>query len=103
MTLSAILGNALAGLQVQQTRLAATSNNIANRDTPDYRRFETELMTSRAGGVFARVEQAGAPGQPDEIADMTDMIESSASFSANARAFETGADLWAMLLSIKRD
>lgn len=103
MTLSAILGNALAGLQVQQTRLAATSSNIANRETPDYRRFETLITPNPAGGVSARVEQRGAAGQPDEVSDMTDLIESSQSFSANASAFETGADLWAMLLSIKRD
>ena len=103
MSLSAVLGNALAGMQAQQTRLAATANNVANWDTPGYRRLDTKLTPVEPGGVQSNVEEVGEQGRPDELADMTSMVESGLSFAANAKAFETGASMWDMLLSIKRD
>ena len=87
MSLSAVLGNALAGMQAQQTRLAATANNVANRDAPGYRRLETGLTPVEPGGVQANVQEVGGEGQPDELADMTSMVESGLSFAANAKAF----------------
>ena len=38
MSLSGILGNALSGLQASQAGLRASSNNVANVNTPGYAR-----------------------------------------------------------------
>lgn len=56
------------------------------------------------GGVEATVRNATTGAQADSsIEDMTDMIESSQSFALNADVFETGADMWQILSTIKRD
>lgn len=92
-------------MDAQSTRLAAVANNIANSDTAGYRRQTTSLSTlSPAGGVQASVrEDASASNGSDPLSDMTEMIESEDSFALNADAFETGADMWQMLATIKRD
>lgn len=103
MSLSAILGNALAGLEARQTRLSASANNIANTQTPDYRRVRTVMETQPDGGVSAIVTPIGDPGRPDTLRDVTDLVEASQGVAANMTALETGADLWDILLLIRRD
>lgn len=39
----------------------------------------------------------------DFATELTDLIETEQSYKANAVVFETGADLWDVLMSIKRD
>nr|WP_316652739.1 flagellar basal body protein [uncultured Gellertiella sp.] len=101
MSLSAIMGIAVSGLQAQSTRVAAIANNVANSDTPGYRRLRTD-MTAGNPGVSARVTADG-DGDVDPTGEMTGMIEAGESFAANASVFDTGASLWDMLLSMKRD
>ena len=52
----------------------------------------------------ASVREDAAPTEGgDALSDMTAMIESEESFALNADVFETGADMWQMLATIKRD
>lgn len=108
MSISAITGISLSGMQAQTTRLAATANNVANAMTPAYDRLDTQFASAAGGGVTASV----APSRDGTFDDMSNvdlasemlsLVESEIGFKANAAAFETGADLWDVLLSIKRD
>ncbi|MGX5718512.1 hypothetical protein [Shinella zoogloeoides] len=60
-------------------------------------------------GETARLDRAAqtiaeAPaGAADPAESMLDMISAGIGFSANAAVFETGADLWQVLATIKRD
>jgi len=107
MSISAIMGISLSGMQAQQTRLSATANNVANAMTPTYERLETQF-TSRMPGVSATVSPSGGQtfddtSTVDLASEMLSLVESEIGFRANAAAWETGADIWDVLLSIKRD
>ncbi|MGB3876253.1 hypothetical protein [Shinella zoogloeoides] len=60
-------------------------------------------------GETARLDRAAqtiaeAPAGADDPAEsMLDMISAGIGFRANAAVFETGADLWQVLATIKRD
>jgi len=59
MSLSGILGNALSGLSASQAGLRATSNNVANVNTPGYARTEAQFQSRNVGGVAMGVEVVG--------------------------------------------
>ncbi|AXA38354.1 flagellar basal body rod protein FlgC [Rhizobium leguminosarum] len=101
MSISSIASIDLSGMRAQTTRVGAIANNIANSSTPDYARLNTSLTSVVSGGVQALVDPT-AP-DVDPTTELTDLIESEQSYKANAVVFETGADMWEMLMSIKRD
>lgn len=108
MSISAIMNTALSGMQAQTTRVSAVANNVANALTPGYDRAVTSFSTRPIGGVSASVSPAGEPPLPgssnvDLGSEMLEAIGAGLSFKANASAFETGADMWDVLMSIKRD
>ncbi|ODS55550.1 MAG: flagellar basal body rod protein [Agrobacterium sp. SCN 61-19] len=108
MSISAIMGISLSGMQAQQTRLAATANNVANALTPGYSRLETSFTSPAQGGVSATVAPSGGPALDDMsnvdlASEMLSLVEAEIGFKANAAVWETGADIWDVLLSIKRD
>jgi flagellar basal-body rod protein FlgC len=109
MSISAVMGIAVSGMQAQTKRLSAAANNIANIDTPGYDRLTTTLSSVPAsGGVSATVSPstpATLPGSSniDMASEMLDVIGAQQSFAANAAVFEAGADMWDVLMSIKRD
>lgn len=107
MSLSGVTNSALSGMQAQVTRLSATANNIANVDSSGYNRLSTQFSTTQNGGVRADVRQSEAQPQSgsslDPAQEMMDLTEAALSFKANAAVFETGADLWQLLATIKRN
>ncbi|MCJ8509064.1 flagellar basal body protein [Rhizobium lemnae] len=107
MSLSGVTNSALSGMQAQVTRLSATANNIANVDSSNYSRLSTQFSTTPDGGVRADLSQFQQPGADGDGVDtgqeMLELTEASLSFKANAAVFETGADLWQLLATIKRD
>ncbi|MGC4407054.1 flagellar basal body protein [Allorhizobium sp. NPDC080224] len=108
MSISAIMGISLSGMQAQQTRLAATADNVANALTPGYDRLETSFTSRAQGGVSATVAPSGGPALDDMsnvdlASEMLSLVEAEIGFKANAAVWETGADIWDVLLSIKRD
>lgn len=100
MSISGITNIALSGMRAQTTRIGVIANNVANSTTPDYARLNTSL-TSTEPGVRAIVEPTASDVDP--ATELTDMIEAEQSYKANTAVFETGADMWEMLMSIKRD
>jgi flagellar basal-body rod protein FlgC len=103
MSISAITGNALSGMQAHSRSFAATANNIANVSTAGYARLETSFSSNGAGGVSASVSPSSDGAAVDLANEMLDRINAEIGFKANAVVFETGADMWDMLLTIKRD
>lgn len=77
MTISAAMSISVAGMQTQSQRLGTAANNIANASTPGY--------------------------DVDPVSEMIDVMTAKQGFAANAAVFETGADMWDLLLAIKRD
>ena len=77
MTISAAMGTSVAGMQTQSQRLNTAAHNIANIETPGY--------------------------EADAAQEMVDVLAAEQGFAANAAVFETGADMWDMLMTIKRD
>ncbi|OLF78218.1 flagellar hook-associated protein FlaN [Maricaulis sp. W15] len=59
MSLSGILGNALSGLQASQAGLRASSNNVANVNTPGYARTIASFEARNVGGVAMGVQVNG--------------------------------------------
>jgi len=54
-------------------------------------------------GQAARDVAGGTPTGGDLATDMMDIVSAEIGFRANAAVFETGADLWEILATIKRD
>ncbi|MBX5161034.1 MULTISPECIES: flagellar basal body rod C-terminal domain-containing protein [unclassified Rhizobium] len=101
MNISGITNTALSGMRAQTTRISAIANNVANSSTPDYTRLNTSLTSVVSGGVQAAVRPTTSDVDP--ATELTDLIEAEQSYKANAVVFETGADMWEMLMGIKRD
>lgn len=77
MTISAAMSISVSGMQTQSQRLNAAAQNIANTSTPGY--------------------------DVDPASEMIDVMTAEQGFAANAAVFETGADMWDLLMTIKRD
>jgi len=77
MTISAAISVSVAGMQTQSQRLNTAAHNIANTVTPD--------------------------PDVDPAREMIDLLTAEQGFAANAPVFEVGADMWDMLMMIKRD
>ncbi|ARO30326.1 flagellar basal body rod protein [Rhizobium sp. NXC14] len=101
MSISNIAGTALLGMRAQTRRISAIASNVANSSTPDYNRLNTSLTSVAPGSVEAIVGPTDSDVNP--ATELTDLIEAEQSCEANAMVFETGADMWEMLMSIKRD
>lgn len=107
MSLSAVMAISLSGMQAHQTRASATANNIANALTPGYDRLETRFSTAASGGVVASVTPSGDQNVDDATnvdlgSEMLSLVQSEIGFKANAAAWETGAEIWDVLMSINR-
>lgn len=86
MSLSVSLFNALSGLQVNQTALQVTSNNVANVNTPDYARKIHDQQNRVLGGVGAGVETAQIVRRIDQFLRRDLMQETTVMGNAEARA-----------------
>lgn len=75
MQIAGIMNTALQGMATETTRVEKVARNIAG----------------------------GATAAGDPALDMLDLVSAEIGFRANAAVFETGADLWDVLATIKRD
>ena len=82
MTISSMMNTAVSGMQTQQTHLMEAANNIANSGPGAATETDAEISLA---------------------SEMLDVMSAETNFKANALVFETGADLWDVLMSIKRD
>ena len=77
MTITAALNTSVFGMQTETNRLSTAAHNIANASTTGYENNLTQ--------------------------DMLDVMQAETGFAANASVFETGADMWDMLMTVVRD
>ena len=59
--------------------------------------------TARVERAARHLAGAASPSADDPSQDMLDVVFAETGFRANATVFETGADLWEVLATIKRD
>ena len=117
-----------SGLRAQAQRLSHVSENIANADTPGYRRkvvaFETELRGPRATGEVAtgpvRLDRSDLsriyePGHPladatghfdgsnvDLMIEIADTREAQRSYEANLKMFDQARQMSSRLMELLR-
>ena len=105
MGLSSVMNIAVSGMQAQAKRLATAAHNIANAQTPGYNRLDTQVSSLPNSGGVTPSTSVTLPesSNVDMASEMLDAFTSAQGYAANAAAFETGADMWAVLMSIKRD
>lgn len=75
MQIAGIMNTALQGMATETARIGRAAQNIAS----------------------------GTTETGDPAADLLDLVSAGIGFRANAAVFETGADLWEVLATIKRD
>ncbi|MBB4278300.1 flagellar basal body protein [Rhizobium mongolense] len=91
MNVSSVMNAALSGMRTQTNKVSAIASNVANISTPGNGRTDPDTLTADEGQSV------------DPAMELTGLIQAEQSFKANAVVFETGADMWDLLMSIKRD
>lgn len=95
------LSSSLSGIQAASMRLDVAAHNIANAQTPDFRR---EVAQQQTVGTGLGQEQPGVVvtiGKSSEIgADLVQQMQASYSFKANLRSIRTQDELMGSLLDI---
>ncbi|WP_074068274.1 flagellar basal body protein [Rhizobium gallicum] len=91
MNVSSVMNSALSGMHTQTNKVSAIASNVASISTPGYRRIDLDRLPADEGQSV------------DPATELTGLIQAEQSFKANAVVFETGADIWELLMSIKRD
>lgn len=103
--MNAILSTSLSGMQAATTRLDVSAHNIANAQTPDFRR---EVVQQQTLGTGLAQEQPGVVttiGKSEEIgadlaADLVEQMQASYSYKANLRSIRTQDEMMGSLLDV---
>jgi len=85
MSLSAVVGNALSGLNASQSGLRAASNNVANVNTPGYARTTPQIQSRNVGGTAMGVQVTGVSRVVDEFLQLASLKSISEAGDASAR------------------
>lgn len=106
----------LSALQAFSTKIQSNANNIANANTPNYKKSRVTLSNSESHGVTAnveRVETAGTPlgGEEGENLQETSNVElseeipemnlNSTYYKANLKAMKVAEEMAGTLLDLK--
>lgn len=125
---SKIMTISAAGMRAQGQRLKAAAENLANADSPDYRRKQlyfheavdrqnglTSVEVSSVARDQSPLRRSYEPGHPladadgyvtfsnvNAIVEMMDMKEAERSFSSGLRAFDQARDMFMRTLDLLR-
>ena len=92
---------AQSGLQVAQQRLGASAHNVANMNTPGFRRQVVEQTEAPGGsGVQASVQRDGQVGSALEK-DVVEQMSATYAFKANVQVIKTNDQMMGALLNTK--
>lgn len=98
--MNALASIALSGLNASQQKLGASAHNIANAQTPGFRRQLVVQQAEAQGGV--RTELATAAVEGDALADdLVAQMSAALEFKANLRVLKTHDQLLGTLLDEK--
>lgn len=97
--MNSLTGIALSGLQAAQQELGASAHNIANAQTPGFRRQQVQQMAEPAGGVRAGLAQAVTPGEA-LADDIVDQMASRVVYRANLQTLRAEREMTGNLLDV---
>ena len=115
------LNSALSAIGASSRLFGATSNNIANVDTSDFRAEETRFVSQETGGTratslvdpstvsFLQAKSApgelsdgeGAPSDVDLTTELTNLTLGSRAYEAAIKVVQTGDELLDTIIDIK--
>ncbi|MBP6007054.1 MAG: flagellar basal body rod protein [Rhodoferax sp.] len=87
----------LSGMSAAQTQLGVAAHNVANANTPNFKRQQVNLSAQSQGGVVAEVSSTAAPGA-DLVTDVVSQLQAKHAFIANLAVFKTQDKLAGSLL-----
>lgn len=91
---------ALSGMNAARAQLNASAHNLANSQTPGFRRQEVRQSPLPGGGVTAEVGRSDVAGASPE-ADVVAQLQAGNAFLANLAVFRRTAALAGALLDAK--
>ena len=99
--MSSALSIAQSGLQAAQLRLNGSAHNIANLNTPGFKRETVQQQAvPPSGGVQARTAQAAQPGVALE-AEAVEQVAAAYAFKANVLVLRTADEMAGALLDVR--
>ncbi|HQQ68819.1 MAG TPA: flagellar basal body protein [Alicycliphilus sp.] len=99
--MSSMLSIAQSGLQAAQLRLDSSAHNVANLNTPDFRRQSVALQAApEPGGVRASLERSPDTGVAVG-AQAVEQIAASYAFKANVLVLRTADEMAGALLDVR--
>ena len=99
--MSPISSTALSGLNAASLHLQSSAHNIANLQTPDFRRQQVlQQAQPEGGGAARRSTRAEQPG--DALAeDIVNQMQASVVYRANLQSLRVERDLLGSLLDVQ--
>ncbi|MCY7306340.1 MAG: flagellar basal body protein [Rhodoferax sp.] len=88
---------AVSGMQAAQSALRVSSHNVANLNTPGFRRQELSQRALEGGGVTTQLQRAEKEGAALET-DLIAQLQAKNAFLANLAVFRTADKLAGTLL-----
>lgn len=98
--MSSVASIGLSGLNAASLRLSSAAHNVANLQTPEFRRQQVLQQAQPEGGVQAQVTRAAQPGAA-LAEDVVMQIEASAAYRANLGVIKTEHEMLGRLLDLK--
>lgn len=98
--MNAISSIASSGMQVAQTVMRTSANNIANANTANFQRQEVRQTAQAQGGVEATVKASDEKKASME-ADVVSQLQAKNAFLANLKVFKTNDSMAGSLLNSK--
>jgi flagellar hook protein FlgE len=98
--MNAVTSVSLSGLNAATTRLDAAANNIANSQTPGFKRDMVVQQTQEKAGVLTVVGKAQEVG-PELAADLVEQMQATYAFRANLRTIQTQNNMTGSLLDLQ--
>jgi flagellar basal body rod protein FlgC len=78
----------LSGMSAALTQVAVAAHNVANANTPNFKRQQVSLSAQPQGGVLAEVSNSAAPSA-DLVTDVVSELQAKNAFMANLAVFKT--------------
>lgn len=98
--MSSISSTALSGLNAATLQLQSSAHNIANLQTPGFRRQQVLQQAEPGGGVSASVSRSDVPGEA-LAEDVVNQMQASLVYRANVQTLRVQRDLLGTLLDVQ--
>ncbi len=97
---SSVFSVARSGLEAATARLDTAAHNIANMETPGFKRQEVLQTAQPEGGVKVSIQSAPQDG-PAMVQDIITQLSASYTYKANLQVVETAKEMSGTLLDVK--